>query len=54
MCEFNFPLYREDRCHAKFLLGPVAQRLEWNFLALMDKIESQFDQYMFWGNYAFK
>ena len=54
MCEFNFPPYRKDRCHVKFFLGPVAQRLGWNFLALRDKIESQFDQYMFWSNYALK
>ena len=54
MCEFNFPPYREDRCNVKFFLGSVAQRLGWNFFALRNKIESQFDQYMFWGNYTLK
>ena len=54
MCEFNFPPYREDRYQVMFFLGSVAQRLGWDFLALRDKIESQFDQYMFWGNYALK
>ena len=26
----------------------------WDFFALRDKIESQFDQCMFWGNYTMK
>ena len=54
MCKCNFPPYREDRCHVIFFLGPVAQQLGWNFFALRDKIESQFDQCMLWGNYALK
>ena len=43
----NFPPCGEDRCHVKFFLGLVAQRLGKIFFALSDKIESQFDQYMF-------
>ena len=46
MSEFNFPPYREDRCHVKSFLGSVAQRLGWDFFALRDKIESQFDHHM--------
>ena len=38
----------------KNIIRPVAQRLGWNFFALRDKIESQFDEYMFWGNYGLK
>ena len=52
LCEFDFPPYREDRCHKKFFLRPVAQRLGWNFLVMRDKTESQFDQYKFYGNYV--
>ena len=54
MREFNFPPYREEWCRVKFFLGPIAQRLDWNFFALRDKIESQFDQHLFWGNYGLK
>ena len=54
MCEFNFPPYREQRRHVKSFIRPVAQRLGKDFFPLRDKIKSQFDQYMFWGNYAFK
>ena len=43
----NFPPYREERCHVKFFLGLVAQRLGKIFFALSDLIESQFDQLRF-------
>ena len=36
----NFLPYREERCHIKFFLGLVAQRLGKIFFALSDKIES--------------
>ena len=54
LCEFNFPPYRKVRCYIKFFIGLVAERLGWDFLALRDKIESQFDQYMFWHNCTLK
>ena len=48
--EYNWPPYNMQRCQLKFSLGPIAQELDMDLIALRDDIESKFvDPVMFKG-----
>ena len=52
-CDYNWPPYNVERCMIKEFLGPFAEELNMDLLALRDDIESKFvDPDMFWGNFA--